>query len=227
MVLPVLALLGFAHAYDLSDKAASLCSEAEGCAKEARSAVCSLHSMLNLVTNSMQEAYRPCMTLAPRQPTRAPQRVFRCNFSCASRRMRQCRPRTCCCRGQHGNTREELQGVKQKLWPSLGVLSPLIVNPTASRADEVTTAAGDVAQAAAKATADLPPTVTFGGSFGQYDPIIAFFFYAVIATLTVLTLGVGHYISLTRLPCQRQFWIWPNLPEGLRSKVRSYAGLQL
>ena len=109
--------------------------------------------------------------------------------------MRQCRHRTCCCRGQQGRLpqqAEELQGVKHKLWPSLGVLSPLVINPTASRADEVTTAAGDAAQAAAKATADLPPTVTFGGSFGQYDPIIAFFFYAVIATLTVLTLGVRH-----------------------------------
>jgi len=77
----------------------------------------------------------------------------------------------------------------------VGVLSPLVLNPTASRADEVTKAAADAAQAAAEATADLPPTVTFGGSFGQYDPIIAFFFYAVIATLTVLTLGVA-YLSI-------------------------------
>ena len=109
-----------------------------------------------------------------------------------------------------------------------------MTNPTAAGADEITTAAGDVAQAAAaqaqaagaqaqadgaqavsrvqadaaqaaaKATADLQPTVTFGGGFGQYDPIIAFFFYAVIATLTVLTLGVCYFCSITRLPCRYQ-----------------------
>ena len=152
--------------------------------------------MLILATNSMQEAHRPCMTFAPRQPLRASQRVFHLSLTCTSRQKRQCRHRICRCRGQHGSIQhqpEELQGVKQKLWPSLGVMSPLLISPTASRADEVTTAAGDAAQAAAKATADLPPTVTFGGSFGQYDPIIAFFFYAVIATLTVLTLGVCHF----------------------------------
>ena len=169
--------------------------------------------MQNLaLTNSTQEAYRPCMAFAPRQPARASQRVF--NHSFASRQIRQYRHRTCCCRGQQRNTQqqaEELQAVKQKLWPSLGVLSPLVINPTASRADEVTIAAGDAAQAAAKATADLPPTVTFGGSFGQYDPIIAFFFYAVIATLTVLTLGVCPFCAMTRLPCQCQCWIRPKL----------------
>ncbi len=71
-------------------------------------------------------------------------------------------------------------------------MAPLLMASGPSRADEVTEAATDVAAAATKATADLPPTVTFGGSFGQYDPIIAVFFYAVVAALLVLTLGVGH-----------------------------------
>ncbi len=71
-------------------------------------------------------------------------------------------------------------------------MAPLLIASGPSRADEVTEAATDVAAAATKATADLPPTVTFGGSFGQYDPIIAIFFYAVVAALLVLTLGVGH-----------------------------------
>lgn len=34
-------------------------------------------------------------------------------------------------------------------------------------------------------------TVTFGGSFGQWDPVIAVFFYLVVGSLTVLTLGVS------------------------------------
>ena len=160
------------------------------------------------LTNSTQRTYRPCMAFAIRQPVGVSLRVL--NRSFTSRQIRLGRHRTCCSRGQQGNIQqqaEELQGVKQKLWPSLGVMSPLVINPTAVRADEVTTAAGDAAQAAAKATADLPPTVTFGGSFGQYDPIVAFFFYAVIATLTVLTLGVCHFCFITCLPCQCQCWV--------------------
>ena len=231
----------FAHAYGLSDKAAPLSVEAERCAEVTYVTVCSVKSMQSLATNSMHEAYRPCMTSAPRQPLRASERVFHHSIP---RQIRQCRHRRCCCRGQQANIpqqAEELQGLKPKLWPSLGVLSPLAIHPTASRADEVTTAAGDAAQAAAKATADLPPTVTFGGSFGQYDPIVAFFFYAVIATLTVLTLGVCHFCSATRMPCQcsagfcatseaRIIAFSPfaqqQLPEGLRLGSRSYAGFQ-
>ena len=63
-----------------------------------------------------------------------------------------------------------------------------------SRASESTEAAKDAASAAASAASDLPadlPTVTFGGSFNQYDPVVAFFFYATVATLAVLTLGVS------------------------------------
>lgn len=62
-----------------------------------------------------------------------------------------------------------------------------------SRAGEVSEAAADAATATtAAATNDIGPTVTFGGSFGQYDPIIAVFFYAVVAALLVLTLGVSQ-----------------------------------
>lgn len=134
------------------------------------------------------------MTCAPTQGVRAFWRPSRQSANRVCRQTRLCTHHTSRCGAQHGNLKQqaELQRVKQKLWPSMGVLSPLIVNPNVSRADEVTMATGGVAQAAANATADLPPTVTFGGSFGQYDPIIAFFFYAVIATLTVLTFGVSH-----------------------------------
>ena len=156
--------------------------------------------MLDLAINNMQEAYRPCTTSAPRQPFRVFQRVHH-SFSCDFRQIQQRRRRTWCCRAQHSTVKQqaELQGVRHKTWPRIGVISSLVLNPTASRADEVTTAAGDAAQAAANATSDMPPTVTFGGSFGQYDPIIAFFFYAVIATLTVLTLGVCLF-SIPTLP---------------------------
>lgn len=180
---------GCAHAYAHTD--CTWC-QAYICVEVARSAVLSVRQMLDLAMNSMQEAYRPCTTSAPRPPFRASQRVFRSSYSCNFRQTQQYRRRTWCCRAQHSTVQQqaELQEVKHKLWPKLGVISSLLINPTASRADEVTTAAGDAAQAAANATSDMPPTVTFGGSFGQYDPIIAFFFYAVIATLTVLTLGV-------------------------------------
>ncbi|KAL3161556.1 hypothetical protein ABBQ32_010423 [Trebouxia sp. C0010 RCD-2024] len=145
----------------------------------------------------MQRTFQPCMTCAPTQGVRAFWRPSRQSANRVCRQTRLCTHHTSRCGAQHGNLKQqaELQRVKQKLWPSMGVLSPLIVNPNVSRADEVTMATGGVAQAAANATADLPPTVTFGGSFGQYDPIIAFFFYAVIATLTVLTFGVA-YLSI-------------------------------
>ncbi|KAL0032229.1 hypothetical protein WJX77_012122 [Trebouxia sp. C0004] len=74
-------------------------------------------------------------------------------------------------------------------------MAPLLIASGPSRADEVAEAATDAAAAATKAAADLPPTVTFGGSFGQYDPIIAVFFYAVVAALLVLTFGVT-YLSI-------------------------------
>lgn len=189
-----------AYAFCFTDKTARLCAKLETCVKVARSAVCSLRQMLDRAINNMPKAYRPCTTSAPRQPFRAFQRVHH-SFSCDLRQIQQPRRRTWCCRAQHSNAQlqAELQVVRQKIWPKMGVVSALLVSPTASRADEVTTAAGDAAQAAANATSDMPPTVTFGGSFGQYDPIIAFFFYAVIATLTILTLGVCLF-SIPTLP---------------------------
>lgn len=186
--------------FALSNNTASFCAKLETCVEVARSAVFSLRQMLDLAISNMQEAYRPCTTSAPRQPFRALQRVHH-SCSCDFRQIQQHRRRTGCCRAQHSNVHQqaELQGVRHKIWPKVGVISSLLVNPTASSADEVTTAAGDAAQAAASAAPDMPPTVTFGGSFGQYDPIIAFFFYAVIATLTVLTLGVCLF-SIPALP---------------------------
>lgn len=145
----------------------------------------------------MHQATHPRVTCTSTQSVRAPWRPSLHSFDCAHRQIRICRHLSSRCEAQQGKLKQqaELQRVKHKLWPSVGVLSPLVSNPTAARADEVTTAAGGAAQAAAEAAADLAPTVTFGGSFGQYDPIIAFFFYAVIATLTVLTLGVA-YLSI-------------------------------
>lgn len=147
--------------------------------------------MLSSARCSVQDTLLPCITIAPRQPVRAFNRAFK--HSC-NRKVLQNNNRAlflACFRAQ-GVHPHDIDPAKQKLWPTLGVLSTTLASPRAASADEVTTAAGDVAQAATKATADLPPTVTFGGSFGQYDPIIAFFFYAVIAALTVLTLGVRH-----------------------------------
>ena len=86
-------------------------------------------------------------------------------------------------------------------------MAPLLMASGPSRADEVTEAATDVAAAATKATADLPPTVTFGGSLGQYDPISAVVFDAVVAALLVLTLGVGHVSLNTYMhACMHAAW---------------------
>lgn len=153
-----------------------------------------------LAVGTMHQATHPRVTCTSTQSVRAPWRPSLHTFDCAHRQIRICRHLSSRCEAQQGKLKQqaELQRVKHKLWPSVGVLSPLVSNPTAARADEVTTAAGGAAQAAAEAAADLAPTVTFGGSFGQYDPIIAFFFYAVIATLTVLTLGVSATSILAR-----------------------------
>ena len=160
--------------------------------------------MLSSARCSVQDTLLPCMTVAPRQPLRAFNRAFTCSCNRHLRQTRIMTPDVLCCRAQ-GVHAQRTDPAKQKIWPILGVLSSLLANPRAATADEVTTAAGDAAQAATKATADLPPTVTFGGSFGQYDPIIAFFFYAVIAALTVLTLGVRNKPTFKLLPLSSHF----------------------
>ena len=106
----------------------------------------------------------------------------------------------------------QLRALNSNPWPCLSAMAPLLIASGPSRAEEVTEAATDVAAAASKATADLPPTVTFGGSFGQYDPIIAIFFYAVVAALLVLTLGVGHVSLHARIhtcmhACSMVLWL--------------------
>lgn len=74
---------------------------------------------------------------------------------------------------------------------------PLAISQ-ASLANEATDTAKGVTTAAASAASDVTssqPTVTFGQSFGSYDPVIGVFFYLVIAALSVLTLGVT-YLSI-------------------------------
>lgn len=155
-------------------------------------------------TPSMQQIHGPCMTFAPRLPLRTCRRPFINAFSnvlCTSQMHSR---QGMSVRSPHSRPQQsQLPAVNTNRWPCLGAMAPLLIASGPSRADEVTEAATDVAAAATKATADLPPTVTFGGSFGQYDPIIAFFFYAVVAVLLVLTLGVGH-VSLHA--CMRAAW---------------------
>ena len=136
-----------------------------------------------------RSAHTPCLTAAPRKlPVQPSRRGEACCF--LAQRLQLSKQYLPVCRARQ-QQHTELVAAKHKFWLSLGVISPLTVSPTAARADELTAAAGNAAQAASQAAPDLPPTVTFGGSFGQYDPIIAVFFYAVIAALTVLTLGVS------------------------------------
>ena len=69
--------------------------------------------------------------------------------------------------------------------PSVGTLLTL-ATPLPSIADEAAKADDAALEAAQQYS-----TVTFGGSFGQWDPVIAVFFYLVVGSLTVLTLGVS------------------------------------
>lgn len=69
--------------------------------------------------------------------------------------------------------------------PSVSTLLTVLAAPLPSIADEAK------ADDAALEAAQQYSTVTFGGSFGQWDPVIAVFFYLVVGSLTVLTLGVS------------------------------------
>lgn len=82
------------------------------------------------------------------------------------------------------------QSCKGLSTPSASVLLTTLAAPLPSMADE----AAKVDNAALEA-AQQYSTVTFGGSFGQWDPVIAVFFYLVVGSLTVLTLGV-LYLSI-------------------------------
>ncbi len=153
-----------------------------------RAAVCK-----SVSTPSMQHIYSPCMTFAPRLPLRACRRPFKTATSTVSCTSQMHNRQGMSLQSPHSKPQHsKLRALNSNRWPCLGAMAPLLIASGPSRADEVTEAATDAAAAASKATADLPPTVTFGGSFGQYDPIIAVFFYAVVAALLVLTLGVGH-----------------------------------
>lgn len=79
---------------------------------------------------------------------------------------------------------------KRLATPSVSMLLTALATPLPSIADEATKA-----DDAALESAQQYATVTFGGSFGQWDPVIAVFFYLVVGSLTVLTLGVSHTIQ--------------------------------
>lgn len=70
--------------------------------------------------------------------------------------------------------------------PSVSTLLTVLATPLPSIADEAAKADDAALEAAQQYS-----TVTFGGSFGQWDPVIAIFFYLVVGSLTVLTLGVS------------------------------------
>ena len=152
------------------------------------SCTCSRAMLYNTVSR-MQTVYGPCMSLAPRRPS------YWQPFSsrCASTYAQQLRSRqgACACAQQSRPQQAQLQITNHK--QCVGVVASLLAVSGPSRAGEVSEAAADAATATtAAATNDIGPTVTFGGSFGQYDPIIAVFFYAVVAALLVLTLGVSQ-----------------------------------
>ena len=102
--------------------------------------------------------------------------------------------RSTCCRVAQGNNQQQNHvHATQRLVRLGAIMAPMMTASGPSIAGEVSEAATDAAASTASAAAELQgPTVTFGGSFGQYDPIIAVFFYAVIAALLVLTLGVSQ-----------------------------------
>lgn len=86
----------------------------------------------------------------------------------------------------------------QRLVPSTSLLVATVASPLPSIADEVTKADDAALEAAQQYS-----TVTFGGSFGQWDPVIAVFFYLVVGSLTILTLGVKLAPMLPPLSLKR------------------------
>lgn len=144
-----------------------------------------------------QQAQLPNVTCAPRQSHTAQRQPFGSTAPSGT-----CRPQLHRRRKGHlpaaqsRPLQSHLQANNRKAWPSSGIVAPLLIRSGASKAGELSEAATEGAAAAAQATPELPPTVTFGRSFGQYDPIIAVSFYAVVAALLVLTLGVSHHHAI-------------------------------
>ena len=132
---------------------------------------CSMHSHLPASLN-LRTCYARRPTQArPRQGRALPTVAARCNMQ----------------RSQQLTTSpHSTQSCKGVSTPSASVLLTTLAVPLPSMADE----AAKVDNAALEA-AQQYSTVTFGGSFGQWDPVIAVFFYLVVGSLTVLTLGVS------------------------------------
>ena len=146
-----------------------------------------------------QQTHLPSVTFAPRQPHAAQRRPFSSTASCGtSRSQLQDRRVTCSPTAQSGPQQSHLHAsTSRTAWLSSGIVAPLLTRSGASQAGELSEAATEGAAAAAQVAPELPPTVTFGGSFGQYDPIIAVSFYAVVVALLVLTLGVSQHHDVT------------------------------
>ena len=84
-----------------------------------------------------------------------------------------------------------IQTYKRRSIPNTSVLLTTLATPLPSLADEAAKADNAALEAAQQYS-----TVTFGGSFGQWDPVIAVFFYLVVGSLTVLTLGVSSQTAV-------------------------------
>lgn len=139
-----------------------------------------------------QQAQLPNVTCAPRQSHTAQRQPFGSTAPSGTCRPQLHRRKRHSPSAHSRPQQSHLQANNKKAWPSSGIVAPLLIRSGASKAGELSEAVTEGAAAAAQATPELPPTVTFGGSFGQYDPIIAVSFYAVVAALLVLTLGVSH-----------------------------------
>ena len=141
-----------------------------------------------------QQAQLPNLTCALRQSHTAQRQPFGSTAPSGT-----CRPqlhrRRVIPSAQSRPQQSRLQANDRKAWSSSVIVAPLLIRSGASNAGELSEAVTEGAASAAQATPELPPTVTFGGSFGQYDPIIAVSFYAVVAALLILTLGVSHHCA--------------------------------
>ena len=143
---------------------------------------------------SLQLTHATCPALTRRTVFKGCQRPFSNRCSTATR-VARLPLQPCVCRCTHGyKSQQRAQQAHAQLWAYIGALTPLAISQP-SLASEAADAAKDATAAAASAASDFTstqPTVTFGQSFGSYDPVIGVFFYLVIAALSVLTLGVRH-----------------------------------
>ena len=143
---------------------------------------------------SLQLRHATCPALTRRAFFRGCQRPFnnRCKTTAPVARLPLQRV---ICRCTHGcKSQQHAQQAHSQPWAYIAALLPLAISQS-SLANEATDTAKDVTTAAASAASDFTssqPTITFGQSFGSYDPVIGVFFYLVIAALSVLTLGVSN-----------------------------------